>query len=285
MKENKTINWYPGHMAKTKREIKEILERIDIVIEVVDARIPKSSHIEDLNDIKGNKHTIITFNKYDLCDKSKTNKFINYYEQQGFKVITSDSKNSNDHKKIIDYINNYMKEINLKRKAKGLLNKKANVLIVGVPNTGKSTLINKLAGRSITQTGNKPGVTKSLNTIKINENFNLIDTPGILWPKIKDEEVALNLASMTTIKESIVPSHKLALHILDKLNNDYKYILKEKFNIEEFNIDETENIYEIISKYKGIPMYRGEPDYDKISEIIINMIKQEKIINITFDNL
>lgn len=280
-----SINWYPGHMAKTKREIKEIISTVDIVIEVLDSRIPKSSHIEDLNSFVMDKKTVLVFNKYDLCDKEKTNKFINYYNDLGFDVITCDSKNTNDFKKIINYVNNFMKEKNQKRYEKGLLNKKANVLIVGVPNVGKSTLINKLAGKNISEIGNKPGVTKSLNKIKINEYFNLIDTPGILWPKFKDEETALNLSSMTTIKESVLPIHKIAIHILEKLNNEYKNILKDVFNLETFDLDDIEYYYDKIGEYKGILKYRGEPDYDRISELIVNLIKKEKIKGVTFDNL
>ena len=284
MNENKTnINWYPGHMAKTKREIKELIDTIDIVISLVDARIPISSYIKDLNEFIKNKKVIIVFNKYDLCDKEKTNKFIKYYEDKYFKVVTCDSKNSNDYKKIINTCEELMKDINTKRKEKGLLPKKAKCLIIGVPNVGKSTLINKIVGKKVANVGNKPGVTKNLNTLRINDKIDLVDSPGILWPKLDNDEIALNLASMGIIKEEILPIDKVAVHILKKLDESYKEILSKELGINEFDVDDIVNMYEIISKYKNIPFKDGEPDYDRISILILNLIKNETIKNITLD--
>ena len=277
------INWYPGHMAKTKREIKEMLNTIDVVIEVVDARVPISSHIEDLNSFVNDKITIIVFNKYDLCDKEKTTELTKYYENMGYKVIYCNSKDMNDYKNIVSYINVLMKTVNEKRSNKGLLAKKPRVLIVGVPNVGKSTLINRIAGKNMTVTGNKPGVTKNLGVIKTKE-FDLIDSPGILWPKIKDEETALNLASMNIIKTEVLPIDKVAIHILNKLNKDYKNKLKENFNIDEIDEDIVET-YNKISDSKKIAKYDNETDYDKVSELVINALKNDKINGITFDNI
>ena len=277
------INWYPGHMAKTKREIKELIDTIDIVISLVDARIPVSSYIKDLNEFINNKKVIIVFNKYDLCDKDKTDKFIKYYEDKSFKVVTCDSKNSNDYKKIISTCEDLMKDINIKRKEKGLLPKKAKCLIIGVPNVGKSTLINKIVGKKVANVGNKPGVTKNLSTLRINDRIDLVDSPGILWPKLDNDELALNLASMGIIKEEILPVDKVAVHILKKLDASYKEILSKELGIKEFDLDDIVNMYEIISKYKNIPFKDGEADYDRVSTLILNLVRNETIKNITFD--
>ncbi len=278
------INWYPGHMAKTRKEITNIISMVDIVIEVIDARIPLSSRIPDLSKLTREKRSIIVFNKYDLCDKEETDKWIKKYTEEGSICVTCDSKNSNDYKKIIIEVNKLMIDINEKRKNKGLLPKKAKCIVIGAPNVGKSTLINKFAGKNILGVGNKPGVTKNLSTIKINENIDLVDTPGILWPKFQSKSLALNLSSMTIVKEDIFSTIDVSIHILSMLDKYYPELLKANFGIDHYNNDEVEELFEKISKCKNIPV-NGEVDYDRVSLVILNSIKQEKIKNITFDRV
>lgn len=280
---NVSINWYPGHMAKTKREIKGILETIDVVIELVDSRIPLSSHVKDMDEIIKDKKMVIVFNKYDLCDKKRTDEFIKYYENKSFKVITCNSKSTDDYKKIIKSCEEAMTKVNSKRKEKGLLPKKVKCLIIGVPNVGKSTLINKIVNKKVANVGNKPGVTKNLSTIRINDKIDLVDSPGILWPKLDTEELALNLACMGIIKEEVLPIDKVAVHILKKLYERYPEILRENLGIKAGNIDDIIEIYDEISSFKNIKYLNDEIDYDRVSTFILNLIKTEKIKNITFD--
>ena len=185
--ENKTnINWYPGHMAKTKREIKEKIDLIDIVFEVVDSRIPYSSKNKDIEEMTKGKPRVIVMTKIDLCDKDKTDKWIKYYENKDYIVVPIDLINNPNTKIIFNKIKPLVEEINKKRMSKGLKPRRARILVMGVPNAGKSTLINRLVGKKSTNVGNRPGVTKSLEWIRINDKVELLDTPGILWPKLDD---------------------------------------------------------------------------------------------------
>ena len=279
--DNKTnINWYPGHMAKTRRLIEEKFNLIDIVYEIVDARIPSSSKIKDIYNLIKDKPRIVIMTKKDLCDLKVTNYWVSYYENLGSKVVLVDLRNNDDYKKIIDVTHELMEDINSKREAKGMERRNARVLVVGIPNVGKSTLINKLAGRKIAETGNKPGVTKSLTWLKTSSDIELLDTPGILWPKLDDERVALNLAAMTAIKEEILPIDDVAIHILNMLHDYYPEILEERYGIKK--LDDYEEVYAIIGNKIGA-VRGGEVDYDRVSNYIINDIKQEKIKGVTFD--
>ena len=284
MNENKTnINWYPGHMAKTKRQIKERIDLVDVVVHVVDARIPKSSFINDINEFTKNKEKILVFSKYDLCDKEETLKWKNFYEKNGYTVILSELNDKNVKNKIVDAVNSLMSNVNLKRKEKGLLPKKAKVIVVGVSNVGKSTLINNLVNKKVQTVGNMPGVTKNINMVKINDKMDLIDTPGVLWPKFDSELTAFNLASMTIIKEEVLPLDEVCIYILNTLNLYYKDILKKIFGIDYFNEEEIYELYESIGKYKNYPKVGGEPDFDRINLFIINSIKNGTLKGITFD--
>lgn len=278
---NTRINWYPGHMAKTKRLIKENLNFIDVVYEVIDSRMPYSSKIVDIDNIIKNKKRILVMTKYDLCDHKETDKWIKYYENKGYQVIKFDLIKDSIQKLIdltIDII-----DVNEKRVAKGMKQRKIRALIIGVPNVGKSTLINRLVSKKAVTTGNTPGVTKNLSWIRINENIELLDTPGILWPKIEDQKVGLNLASLTSIKEEILPVDEVTYYILNTLYKYYPNILLERYGIT--SVDDFVETLEIIGKKRGCLIKGGEVDYDKVYSVILKDIKDGLIKGITFDRI
>ena len=280
--DNKTnINWFPGHMQKTKRLIKEKYNLIDVVYEVIDARIPFCSKINDLDELIKNKKRILIMNKSDLCDLNETKKWVKYYENLGYKVIMFNSKSDEDYKKLIDFTNDCFKEQSDKLKEKGLLQKEIRVLVVGIPNVGKSTLINKMAGKKACNVENKPGVTKNLSWIKTKSNILLLDTPGILWPKFENEKIALNLSAMGAIKETVLPLDSVAVYILNILNKYYKNNLTQNFGISSLS-DDILYDYEVIGKRIGA-FRNNEVDQDRVTNYIINEIKNEKIRGITFD--
>lgn len=278
------INWYPGHMAKTKREIREKLNLIDIVYEVIDARMPKSSKIVDVDDLIKDKPRLLIMTKYDLCDKNETNKFINYYEKLGYQVIPVDLMNGTNVSKIIEASEEVLKEENEKRKAKGLKPRNIRALILGVPNAGKSTLINRLVGKKSAGVGNKPGFTKSLSWIRIHKNIDLLDTPGILWPKLEDQESAHILASFSSIKEEILNEDQIASFILRKLYELYPKALEERYGISELDDDLIE-AYDMIASRRGALTKGGVADYERVSRIILQDFKNGYFGPITFDRL
>ena len=284
--DKKYINWYPGHMAKTKREIGEKLNLIDVVYEVVDARMPLSSKIVDINDLIKDKPRIMVMTKYDLCDKTETDKIIKYYESIGYKVIPVDLMNNNNAgiKKIIDATNEIMVGVNNKRKEKGLMPRAGRVLIVGIPNAGKSTLINRLVGKKAAGVGNTPGFTKSLSWIRINKDLELLDSPGILWPKMEDQEGAHILACLSSIKEEILNIDQIAIFILNKLFELYPEKLEERYGITELDEDYIET-YDMIASRRGALSRGGVADYEKVSNIIVRDLKNGYFGDITLDRL
>lgn len=280
---NKTnINWYPGHMAKAKRLIRESLDQIDLVYEVIDARMPKSSKIVDLDDLIGTKPRILIFNKIDLCDSRETKKWMAYYEEQGYATIGSDLTKNTNFKALFDLTKKVMEPINLIRQKKGLKERRTRVLIVGIPNVGKSTLINRLTGKKAREVGNRPGITKNLDWIRISDQVELLDSPGILWPKLEDKTGAFNLATFSAIKEEILPLYEVVEYILRTLETYYNNKLEERYGITKVE-DDIIITLEAIGRRRGCLMRGGEIDYDKVVTIVINDIKDGLIQGITFD--
>ncbi len=286
MNENKTnINWYPGHMAKTKREIKEKLPLIDVVYEVVDARMPISSKVIDIDDIIKNKPRILIMTKYDMCDKSQTDKIIKYYKEKGYSVVPVDLIKNTNVNLIIKETSKVSDIINVERKKKGLKPKQSvRALVIGAPNVGKSTLINRLVGKKKTVTGNKPGVTKQLSWIRVGSNIELLDTPGILWPKLENQEHAYNLAALSSVKEEVVDLQDLSIYILHKLNELYPNYLEKRYGITTVSDDIITTLEEIGNR-RGAKISGGEIDYDKVYSIIIRDLKEGLIGPVTLDRL
>lgn len=281
--ENKThINWYPGHMAKTKREIKEKIDLIDIVFEVIDARIPYSSKNKDIDTMVSGKPRVLIMTKIDLCDKEQTDKWIDYYEKEGFTVIPLDLINNTNTKIIFDKIKPLIDDINNKRVSKGLKPRRARILVLGIPNVGKSTLINRLVGRKATNVGNKPGITKSLEWIRINDKVELLDTPGMLWPKLDDDVIAHNLAAMTAIKEEILEKDDIAIYIINKMLSLYENNIMSRYNITEK--EDIVVILDQIGKKIGA-MRNNETDYERVYTKVIKDLQDGYLGKVTFDVL
>lgn len=277
-----SINWYPGHMAKTKRLISENIDFIDVIYEVIDARMPYSSRIREIDQILKNKPRILIMTKIDMCDINETNKWVKYYEANGLKVIKINLENNSNVNTILKATDEIMEVTNNKRENKGLLRKKCRALVMGIPNVGKSTLINRLVGKSAVGVGNRPGVTKQTSWIRISNKIELFDTPGILWPKFEDENIAYNLAALTAIREEVLPVYDVAYYILRMLDKYYTNELNRRYGLESLFDDMYEN-FEFIGKKRGCLIKGGEVDYDKVVNVIFNDIKTGAIKNITFD--
>lgn len=275
------INWFPGHIAKTQKELIERLKVIDLVFEVIDARIPFSSKINDINKLIKNKPKLLLMTKIDMCDLNETNKWIAYYEKMGYKVLGLDLKKNININKIIKLIDDLMIEHKLKRQQKGLLKRKYRAIVLGIPNVGKSTLINRLVGKKATSVGNRPGVTKNYGWVRINDNLELLDSPGILWPKLDEEIITLNLAAMNAIKETIIPIDSVGRYVLEMLIKYYPNSLMTRYDINDTNQD-IDTIIELIGRKRGA-LIHNEVDYDKVYNIILKDLKDGYFGGVTFD--
>ncbi len=275
-------------MARAKNDIKQSLKLIDIVVEVLDARIPKSSSNPNILEFAENKGRIVVLNKADLADDTETNKWISYYNLKGIECVKTNANTTENINKIIEKINEIGKKIyEEKNKTKKIdLKPIYRVLIVGIPNVGKSTIINKIAKRNVTNVGNKPGVTKQNKWIRVGNNIDLLDTPGLLWPKFEDEEIGINLALTGNIKQEVFDIEEIAMHGIEKLksNTKYKELLKNKYKLEDDDLrQDSYSILEIIGRKRGTLISHGDVDMARCANMFLDEFKNGKIGKITLD--
>lgn len=282
MEENKaSFNWYPGHMTKAKRMMQEDIKFNDIVIELIDARIPMSSRNPDIDDLAKNKYRLILLNKSDLADERVTVKWFEFFEKQGIKVIKLDSRQRSGMKSVNNAILEVCKEKIERDRKRGIINRPVRAMIVGIPNVGKSTFINSFAGKACAKTGNKPGVTKGKQWIRLNKTVELLDTPGILWPKFDNEKIANDLAFIGSINDQILNLTELSLKFIESVKNDYAGIFTSRYDIEEK--DDGVTMLGDIAIARGCLKKGGEPDYDKAAALIFDDFRSGKLGKISIE--
>jgi len=279
---NSNINWFPGHMAKAIREIKEKMNMADLIIELRDARIPLSSANPKVDEIVGAKPRIILLNKANIADKRVTKEWIEYFNKKNILALDIDALTNYNIKNIIKYANIALKDVFLKREAKHIKSKTIKAIIIGIPNCGKSTLINTLAKRKAVQTGDKPGVTKNETWIKINDDFFILDTPGILWPKFEDQEVAKRLAFCSSIKDEVLHLDDIARYLIDYLMKNYRNLLKNRYDISDDD-STVDDIIKDIALKRGCIMKGEEIDYLRCYNLIINDLRNNRIGDISYE--
>lgn len=277
------INWFPGHMAKTRRQIKESLKMVDAIIEIRDARIVSSSKNPEIEDICGNKPRIILLNKKDLAEDKVTKKWINSLSQDNIKVLAVNSVTGEGLNKIKPTLNELLKEKHERMKNKGLVKIVDRAMVVGIPNVGKSSFINKMAKNSIAKVGDRPGVTKSKQWIKTKMDIELMDTPGVLWPKLDSEIVQLNLAFTGAIKDEIMDIETLALRLVERLQDKYPERLMKRYKLEAIEENPLNNL-DNIGRKRGALISKGEIDYNRISVILLDEFRGGKLGAISLED-
>ncbi len=275
------FQWYPGHMTKAKRAMQEDIKLIDVVIELVDARVPYSSKNPDIDELAKNKARIILLNKCDLANQERTSQWKAFYEKQGYFVALVNSRNGNGVKAVHEVIQQACKEKIERDRKRGIINRPVRAMIVGIPNVGKSTFINSFAGKACTKTGNRPGVTKGKQWIRLNKNVELLDTPGILWPKFEDQMVGLRLAFIGSIKEEILNILDLSLELIKFMNENYNGMLEKFYGVE--GSDNPVEMLENIARKRGCLQKGNELDFDKAAGIIMDDFKGGRIGKITLE--
>lgn len=275
------FQWYPGHMTKAKRMMQENIKLIDLVIELVDARIPVSSRNPDIDELGKNKARLILLNKSDLAEEKQNDAWAEYFKEKGFSVVKVNSKRGGGIKSIQGVIQEACKEKIKRDRKRGILNRPVRAMVVGIPNVGKSTFINALAGKACAKTGNKPGVTKGKQWIRLNKNVELLDTPGILWPKFEDQTVGLRLAFIGSIKDEILNTEELAMEMIAFLTEKYPGVLEEKYSVEI-----SEDSYEClrrIAESRHCLVKGNELDTNKAAILLIDDFRSGKLGRITLE--
>ena len=275
------VQWYPGHMTKAKRQMQEDIKLIDLIIELVDARVPLSSRNPDIDELGKNKARLILLNKADLADERQNEAWKNSFQAKGFFVVKVDSRSGAGMKAIQAAISEACKEKTERDRKRGIKNRPIRAMVVGIPNVGKSTFINTFAGKACAKTGNRPGVTKGKQWIKLNKSVELLDTPGILWPKFEDQEVGMRLAYVGSIKDDILNMEELSLNLIDFLRQYYPGVLERRYQISEEG--RPVEVLEAIARARGCLKKGEELDYAKASGILFDDFRSGKIGRITLE--
>lgn len=290
------FSWYPGHMAKTKKQIIEDLKLIDVVIELLDARIPISSQNPDFKQIIGNKKKIVVLNKYDLADEKENRKWINFFEKDGIKAVLTDANLGTGINEVTREIGNIMSEDLEKFASNGRTGRAIRVMVLGVPNVGKSSFINRISKKTSAGVGNKPGVTRQKQWIRLKDNIELLDTPGVLWPKFESEQVALNLSYIGTIKDDILDKTEIAFNLVKFLLENYKDNLLTRYKISSDEIDEIMKseqahnekimtVFNLIGMKRGAIVSGGIVNEEKVANIILDDFRTGKIGKISLERV
>lgn len=275
------VQWYPGHMTKAKRQMQEDVKLIDLIIELVDARVPLSSRNPDIDEIGKNKARLILLNKADLADEAQNEAWKTYFQEKGFYVVKVDSRNGAGMKLVQNVIQEACKEKTERDRKRGIKNRPIRAMVAGIPNVGKSTFINTFAGKACAKTGNKPGVTKGKQWIRLNKNVELLDTPGILWSKFEDQEVGKRLAFIGSVKDDILNMEELALELISYLCKNYPGALEKRYNIAEEGLPV--EILGEIARVRGCLKKGEELDYTKATGILFEEFRSGKIGRITLE--
>ena len=277
-----TIQWFPGHMAKARREVQEKLKLVDIIFELVDARLPISSRNPMIDEVINQKPRLLILNKFDMADEQETKKWIAYFAERGHKAVAINSFEGKGLQAVNKAAQEILKEKWDRMKAKGMKPRAIRAMIVGIPNVGKSTLINRLAKKNIAKTGNTPGVTKAQQWIKVGKEIELLDTPGILWPKFEDQEIGYKLAITGAIKDQLTNMEDLAVYGLRFLALHYPERMKERYGI-DFIAEDLVETFDHIGKLRRVYSQGGEIDYDSVALLVIRDIRDLNLGKLTFD--
>ena len=275
------VQWYPGHMTKAKRQMQEALKLIDLIIELVDARVPLSSRNPDIDSLGQNKARLIILNKADLADERQNEAWTEYFTKKGFHVVQVDSRKGGGMKRVQAMIQEACREKTERDRRRGIKNRPVRAMVAGIPNVGKSTFINTFAGKACTKTGNKPGVTRGKQWIRLNKNVELLDTPGILWPKFEDQKVGERLACIGSVKDDLLNLEELSLLLIDYLKERYPGVLAKRYGIEEEK--EPLKVLEEIAKVRGCLKRGEELDYEKAAGLIFDDFRSGKTGRITLE--
>ena len=277
------FQWYPGHMAKAKKAMQEDIKLIDVIVELVDARVPYSSKNPDIDTLANGKSRVLVLNKYDLADSRVTDEWVKYYEDKGYFIAKANSKNGKGVKSVNNIIQEACAQKIERDRRRGIINRPVRAMVAGIPNVGKSTFINSFAGRACTKTGNKPGVTKGKQWIRLNKNVELLDTPGILWPKFEDQQSGLHLAFTGAIKDELYNIYELSILLIDFLDKNYPDAISSYYNTGTGNTSSGAETLNLIAKCRGCIKSGAEPDLDKAGKLLIDDFRAGKLGAITLE--